>query len=492
MVEYIEWLIIALLVIPALGLIGASFHALIMKDIPIIYLKVLKILGLTLTLLLSILISIELNNGTVIKDLVIGGIAINGVAATLLLLFMVIFLVAGLFSLYYTSNDRFALFTTMIFTLQLGMILVLITYNMFVLFIMWELMVISGYVLVAFNRTEESFEASIKYLIISSVGSLFLLLGLGLLSGVVPSLNFADIASATGILDTMVGQLAVIFMLIGFGMTGGIVVFNQWLPDAHPAAPAPVSALLSGLVVKAGIYGIYRTMSLIIPDAVASNDGKILIVLGLLTMTEGNLMVLAQLQRKDIIDIKRILAYSTTVHLGYLLLIAGINTDFAVVALLYHTINHALAKSLLFLMAGYFLHSYQTRDVTNLIGIGRHDKIIGTTMFVGFMSLGGLPLTGGFISKLLILIGIYQAGSDPLLDWALIIAVINSALAFGGYLWILKKLVFDKPIDKLEENFVARKGDLYIKILFGVMALFILILGIFPQLILDPIINLLG
>jgi multicomponent Na+:H+ antiporter subunit D len=180
------------------------------------------------------------------------------------------------------------------------------------------------------------------------------------------------------------------------------------------------------------------------------------------------------------------------VHLGYLLLIVGINTDFAVVALLYHTINHAIAKSLLFLMAGYLLHSYQTRDISNLIGVGRRDKVIGTTLFVAFMSLGGLPLTGGFISKLLILVGVYQAGSDPLLDWALFIAVVNSALAFGGYLWILKMLVFDKPIDKLEENFVAHKGDRSVKILFGVLALFILILGIFPQLILDPIINLLG
>jgi formate hydrogenlyase subunit 3/multisubunit Na+/H+ antiporter MnhD subunit len=170
--------------------------------------------------------------------------------------------------------------------------------------------------------------------------------------------------------------------------------------------------------------------------------------------------------------------------------VVGIQTDIGKLALLFHTINHALAKGLLFLISGYLIHTYKSRDLRALQGIGRSDKLIGFVLFTSFMSLGGLPLTGGFVSKLLILISVYNETSFAtgfaydLIFWALVIAVVNSALAFGGYLWILKEMVFNAPNGDLE----AKNGEnRYVKLLFLVLALLILVLGIFPQLILSPL-----
>ncbi len=473
---------------PIIGVVLSSLLAIIFPQIKIIVNKLIYSILLIISTTFSFLFLLQFNKGTILTFSLYGGLKADWISAILLVLFHFIFLVAGLFSLYYIENKRNAYYTTLFFGLQLGMDLVLLASNLFLLFMFWELMVLTGYVLVVFNRTEEAYEAGIKYLIISSVGSLFMLFGIGLLTGLVDSLDFNMLAGAD--MSSTVGKFSLAFIFIGFGTTGGVVLFNQWLPDAHPAAPAPISTLLSGLLVKTGIYGIYRIFTLLLPDITPeSANMQLFIILGIITMTEGNLMVFAQFMREKI-DIKRILAYSTTVHLGYMLLVVGLNTSLGILALIYHIINHAIAKGMLFLISGYLIHSYGSRDLKQLKGIGRNDKILGMSLFIGLMSLGGLPLTGGFISKLLILISLYlkigvaTGANAALIYWAVVIAVINSAMAFGGYLWIVKYTIFDKP-ENLEFN--KHRGDLWVKALFVLMAIIIIILGVFPFTVLDII-----
>ncbi|MHA2090800.1 MAG: complex I subunit 5 family protein [Candidatus Kariarchaeaceae archaeon] len=490
--DYTDLLISGILLIPCLGLLVSSFKAIVLRDsLPKLILPSFATILLIADLIISSLLWLEVRDETTATVSFTNGISVDWLSATLAILFQFIFLIAGLFSIYYISETRYGSYFTLFFSLQVGLSLVIFASNLFILFVFWEIMVVSGYVLVVFEKKDESLEAGFKYLVMSSTGSLIMLLGIALLTGLVDDLSFEKISQATNVTDTVIGKLAIALIVIGFGFTAGIVTLNQWLPDAHPAAPAPVSSLLSGIIVKAGIYGIYRSVSLIVPTiGFESATSQVIIIVGLVTMTEGNIMVLAQLQRKDSIDFKRILAYSTTVHLGYLLMVAGFQSDLGSLALIFHMVNHALAKGLLFLVSGYLIHVYRSRDLRDLQGVGRYDKILGFVLFTSFMSLGGLPLTGGFVSKLLILMSVYNEASFAtgfavnLIFWALVIAVINSALAFGGYLWIIKEMIFNPPNENLMSNHKSRNGDNYVKLLFVILSIIIIFLGVYPQIIL--------
>ena len=451
--------------------------------------QTLFIVFVLLEMVFSIFLMTGLEAGKVYTWSYFEAIMVDNIGAILILITTLLFILAAIFSIYYIKPDFFNTYGMLFYALNLGIVLVFVSHNFFLLFIFWEFMVLTGYVLVIYDKTPEAFEAGYKYLVISSIGSLSVLCGLGLLTSFSPTLNFGAISP--DILTTFTGKLALGLMVLGFGVTGGIVGMNQWLADAHPAAPAPVSALLSGVIVKGGVFAIFRTLSELVPNlSVGSSILTAMIAVGLVTMTEGNLMVLAQFQRKDRMDFKRILAYSTTVHLGFLLLIVGINTPLARLALVYHILNHALAKGLLFFISGYFIHEYKTKDIRDLksFSLASSDKMTMFAMFVALMSLGGLPLTGGFVSKLLIVISLFNEtvgasnGTAVFLLIALIIAVINSAFAFGTYLWLIKDLIFDTNVEEPVTPKINHKN--YLNIFFVSISLIIILLGIMPFLIL--------
>ncbi len=484
-------LFIATIIIPVIGIgfssvIAVRNHQRLIIDI----LTVINMFLLMTEIIIAIYMASKTHNTTYYSKFAYG-LQIDGLSVALLVLFQAIMFIVGLFSIYYIEKEKQASYFTLYFVLQLGMTLVLIGDNYFFIFVFWELMVLTGYALVVFEKRKESIIAGFRYLVISSLGSLILLFGLGLMTLVSPSLNFTTLQQIN-VTSSILGKLSLGFIILGFGVTGGFVVLNQWLPDAHPAAPAPISSLLSGLLVKTGIYGIYRTVLILTPvQGFDAKTNQALLIIGLITITEGNIMVLAQLMRKDVQDFKRVLAYSTTVHLGFLLLVAGIPGTLATIALIFHTINHAIAKALLFMISGYFIHKYHTRELRELRGIGRKDKYLGAIIMIAFFSLGGLPLTGGFVSKFLILFVLYKqvlvtSGiGGAMLFWALFIAIANSALAFGGYLWIIKILVFDSPVAEIDTTIST--NEKLIRILFGLIALIIILLGIYPWLVLKPL-----
>lgn len=407
-----------------------------------------------------------------------------------LILVQFVFLVVVIFSLKYISPARQSQYFIFFFSLNLGINLTLLANNLFALFISWELMVISGYVLVSFNKSSEAFEAGFKYLIISTVGSLFMLLGIGLVVGLVGSLNFSVITSKN-ILSSELGLLSLAFIIIGFATTGGAFIFNQWLPDAHPEAPAPVSALLSGIVVNMGIYGVYRTFTIfsLSNTTYSTNVSEMIVLLGLLTMFEGSIMVFVQFT-KDYIDLKRILAYSTISHMGLLLTLTSLNSQLGLIALIYHIFSHSLSKSLLFLMAGYLQLNYGTRDIKSLAGVGRKDILTGIFLMIGLFSLGGFPGTTGFISELLAFLAIFSAEMASSVTFGLIIillVIFNSILAFGGYLWLMKILVFNPESQKIITKNDSIRNHRIITFTMIVLSCTIILMGIFPNIVINYI-----
>ena len=400
--------------------------------------------------------------------------------AILITIFSFLVWMAVLFSVsYMKGKNGLGFYYALILTLLAGLSAVTMANNFFTLFVGWEMFALSGYTLVAFERMKRgAVEASLKYFLMSTVGSLFVLLGTALTYGFYGTVNFEELQSAVTV-NPITGAIIAVFV-IGFSVTAAMIFLNAWLPDAHSSAPSTISALLSGIVVKAGAFGIFRTVFSAFGDSsLISVTSAFISWLGILTMFEGNFLVFYQFKREDIIDLKRILAYSTTVHLGYIILGIGAGTSAGVEASIFHLLTHSLGKGSLFLLSGTIIAAVSTRDVRDMKGIGRRSPLIGIFLTVGLLSLGGIPITGGFYSKLLVIVSAFNGDHSMVMNLLLVImAIINSLLALGGYLYLLKYLLFDEPDAKAEDKI---KIPVFQTIALTIIAVIIIILGVWPD-----------
>ncbi len=316
--------------------------------------------------------------------------------------------------------------------------------DFFTLYIFFELMGLAGYMLVVHDQTAQARAAAAKYIYLAVMGGLSLLGGIFLYFYYAGTLGFTP-AAGSAYLEAPFRIAAVVLMLAGFGVKAGVVPLHVWLPDAHPAAPSPASAILSGVMIKTGAYGIIRVvMSFFAAPAGAeaapvSSQGSqaasgfshsvqalgfAVIWLGLATMFVG--MVLALFQS----DIKRTLAYSSVSQMGYILLgvgcagYLGAEGAMGLSGAIYHVLNHGLFKACLFLAAGAILFRAHELNMFELGGLWR--KMPLTTVFWCIASLGimGVPLFNGFVSKTLLHEAILESGT-----------VASHAGAVGGPGW---------------------------------------------------------
>ncbi|MBM3291273.1 cation:proton antiporter, partial [Candidatus Bathyarchaeota archaeon] len=270
-----------------------------------------------------------------------------------------------LYSLKYTEHDdRLTEYYTMLSLLLVSMIGVCFAGDFITLFIFWELMGITSYALVAFRKSQwEAIEAGFKFMIMGAIGSTVLLMGIALIYGAAGTVNFAQISSVLNNIDLGIwSTLILTLFIIGFGVKAAIVPFHTWLPDAHSAAPSSISALLSGVVVKMGIYSILRILTLVFGNSL-NNWQVMLASLAIITMFIGNIMALLQT------DLKRLLAFSTVAQIGYIMFGVSIFTTTSIIGSLFHVVNHVVMKGLLFLAAGCFVHQVGTRNISDLAGI---------------------------------------------------------------------------------------------------------------------------
>ena len=299
---------------------------------------------------------------------------------------------------YNAQNKFYTLFLLMIG----GMNGVVLTGDFFNLFVFLEIASIASYTLVAFGVEAEELEASFKYLVLGGISSTVILLGIALLYSATGTLNMADMSSI--IRDgTSTHLLYFIFalFLMGFGLKSAMVPFHAWLPDAHPSAPAPISAMLSGLIIKAlGIYAVARIF-FIITD-ITPLLKNILMVLGALSMVIGVFLAVGQW------DFKRLLAYHSISQMGYVMVGIGMGTPLGILGGLFHLLNHAVFKSLLFLCSGAIEFATGTRQLKQLGGLIKKMPWTGTSCSVAALSISGVPPFNGFWSKLIIIIALLK------------------------------------------------------------------------------------
>ncbi len=329
---------------------------------------------------------------------------LDALAVLLLIAVNTVALAVSLYSLEYmeryTARSRYhSLFLFMV----AGMNGVVLAGDLFNLYVFLEVAAVASYALVAFGGAHEELEASFKYAVMGAVSSTLILIGVALAYGVTGALNMAQIASRISELGVDAPLLfAFALFLAGFALKAALVPFHAWLPDAHPAAPAPVSAMLSGVLVKAvGIYVLARIAFNLF--GLGADQLAVLQWLGIVSMVLGALLATGQS------DIKRLFAYSSISQVGYMALGLGLATPLGVVGALYHLVNHALFKSLLFLNAGAVERATGTRDLQKLGGLNKLLPVTGATSLVGAMSNAGIPPFNGFWSKLIIIMACVQA-----------------------------------------------------------------------------------
>lgn len=279
--------------------------------------------------------------------------------------------------------------------------------------IAWESMAIAAYVLIVFHHQHaEIRRAGLLYLVATHAGTLALFALFAVWGAGATDLTFSALAERAPLLPRD-GGVVLALGLVGFGVKAGIVPLHFWLPEAHAAAPSHVSALMSGIVIKMGIYGLLRVLTLL--GSAPAWFGWILLVLGAVSGLLGVLWALAQH------DIKRLLAFHSVENIGIILLGMGAGSlglahgsstlavlGFAGAAL--HTLNHALFKSLLFLSAGSLTHGTGTREIDRLGGLARRMPLTGVAFLIGAAAIVGLPPLNGFLSEWLVFRALLHAG----------------------------------------------------------------------------------
>ncbi len=324
-----------------------------------------------------------------------------------------------------------------------GLNAMLMTHDMFSLYVFLEVASIASYVLVAFGLEYDGIESAIKYLLLSSVATSMILIGIALVYMNTGTLEFDALRT---MLAAESGDLPAILLLTGalfiggFGLKAALMPFHAWLPDAHPSAPAPISAMLSGVVIKvAGVYALTRIFFYIFPPV--AQVLNVFLILGTLSMIAG--AALAFFQR----DFKRMLAYSSISQVGYIMIGLGLGNLLGLVGALFHVFNHALFKSLLFLNSGAVQYRLHTRDIDEMGGLENRMPVTSITSAFGTLSIAGVPPFNGFWSKLFIILGALAAGKVAVA----VLAILISIFTLGYFLIIQRKVFFGKLNEKWQD-----------------------------------------
>ncbi|MCX6019296.1 MAG: proton-conducting transporter membrane subunit, partial [Chloroflexi bacterium] len=298
---------------------------------------------------------------------------------------------------------RYPFFLPLYLTLTTGLTGAMLTGDIFNMFVMVELMVISALGLTAMSDDPLGTEAALKYLYIGIITSICLLIGIGALYAGYGTLNMADLAARVAADPSQpLLWIGIVFLFVTFSVKAAAFPFHFWQPDFHTVAPTPVSAMLSSVVVKFGVYGFMRMTTQLFP-AQADAIRPVLLAMGVAGVIFGGLSALGTH------NVKRMLAYSTLAQVGLILVGIGWGTPASLAAALVFTINHALIKSAMLMLAGYLASRAHVKSASFDVveGVGKYAPFAGVLFFLGAMSLAGLPPTNGFVSKL----ALFSAGA---------------------------------------------------------------------------------
>ena len=382
------------------------------------------------------------------------------------------------------NRSRFYLFLLMTLGATMG---VFLSADLFTTFIFFEIMSFTSYVWVAQEENAASLKAAATYLAVAVIGGLVMLMGIFILYqqlGTVAIDELLELAKACP--DKEALYAAGCCMLVGFGAKAGAFPLHIWLPKAHPVAPAPASALLSGILTKTGVFGmLLLTGNLFLHD---TKWGSLILLLGVFTMFGGALLALFS------IDLKRTLACSSMSQIGFIMVgmgmqgLLGDENALAVHGTMLHMVNHSMIKLVLFMAAGVIFMNTHALNLNEIRGFGRKKPLLKAIFLAGALAIGGIPMFGGYISKTLIHESIVEFGTD----W--VMHLVEYVFLFSGGLTVayMTKLFVAIFVEKNENAEVQRKFDKQTRYMnresgaaLTVSAVLLVIWGLFPHSIMD-------
>jgi len=424
-------------------------------------------------------------------------LVLDGLSSLMLLAISFVSAAAMLFSIRYMEQyTAKAKFLCLFLLMVAGMNGVVLSGDIFNLFVFLEIASLASYALVGFGCEHEELEASFKYMVLGTIASIFILFAVALVYGNTGSLNMAYISKAIQSSGLNRGlAFALGLFIVGFGLKAALVPFHAWLPDAHPSAPAPISAMLSGILIKTlGVYALARVVFNVFGISVSM--GWLLIVLGLLSMVAGAFLAIGQW------DFKRLLAYSSISQLGYVVLGIGLGgliiardgnlawASLAILGGLFHMVNHAVYKSLLFLTSGSVQMSTGTRELREMGGLAEKLPVTRATCTIASASIAGIPPFSGFWSKLILVIAAIQAH----FYWIAAIIVFVSLCTLIMYLKVQRYVFLGELPENLKE-IKENRGSMLVAMVFlaclcVLMGLLLLVPGLRSS-ILEPAVKVL-
>jgi proton-translocating NADH-quinone oxidoreductase chain N len=441
----------------------------------------LATLGLLITAIPAILggtiPSVTMNPGGIL-------LALDPLALLLGCAGITLLIISCLYSIRYLEEEKGTeKYYALLLLMAAGVLGIGLAQDLFNMYVFYELMAIASFPLVAYHTgTWEPVKAGTRYAFMSATGSVTALFGISTLFIYAGTLQIDGIGPAlSSVAPETVKSIVLIaggLMVAGFGVKAAIVPFHTWLPDAHSVAPSGISAMLSGIVIEAGLIAIIKALSPLSGLATHLSFGLTLALFAALTMSIGNLIALKQR------DLKRMLACSSIAQMGYIMLgfafgmgLSGKGTDLGFIGGLYHILGHVFMKGGAFLCAGAILYATGTRDLDEMKGIGRAIPLVGIPYTLCVFALNGMPPMTGFVSEIFICrAGIDTGGLGILLVF---IMLANIVISLGYYIPSINVIMFSK--EKGPGLTGMRPVPFLMQAMILIATLFILILGIFPQ-----------
>jgi multicomponent Na+:H+ antiporter subunit D len=335
------------------------------------------------------------------------------------------------------DHDRLYIFYAMLLLCETGLLGITVTGDAFNLFVFLEISALSTYVLISMGKDRRGLTAAYRYLILGTLGATLYIIGVGLLYMQTGSLNIADLAKLIpAVADSRTVQAAMAFMTVGLCIKLALFPLHMWLPNAYAFAPSVVTVFLAATATKVGVYALVRVIFTIFGgvDLLESLQIRdIIIAMAIVAMFAGSAVAIYQT------NIKRMLAYSSLAQIGYMILGLSMNSVMGVSASLVHLFNHAMTKGGLFMVMGCVVYRISSAKLDDMAGLGKQMPLTMGAFVLGGLSLIGVPLTAGFVSKWALIQAALEKGW-----WPVVALIVISSLMAVVYIWRVVEVVYFK------------------------------------------------
>ena len=400
-------------------------------------------------------------------------LGVDGLSLPMILLTTFLGLMVVLIS--WKVHDRVREYFAWLLLLETSILGVFCSLDLLLFFIFWEIEVIPMYFLISKWGTGRRDYSAIKYVLYTLLGSALMLAGIISLYYATHSLSMVDIAQGGLAMVQSIMPAAPIFFLLlaGFAVKLPVFPLHTWLPDAHTDAPTAGSVMLAGALIKMGGYGMMRVCVGIFPD-VAREYALLLVVLAVVSILYGAAVTLRQT------DLKRLIAYSSISHMGYVLLGIFALGEVSLTGASLQMVSHGLLTGLLFAMAGLTMHNVEERDLRKLGGLARQVPVIAVVFSIAGLGSLGLPLTSGFAAEFITFAGSFSSTVVGGIQVWTILAVLGVVVAAGYILWMLQRTFYGPVLEQYEG---VKDADALEKVYMFAFVALILLVGIYPAIL---------